>query len=176
MFRRCGHPQWLGEKGFDLKLIVVADEREGLDLGDLSSREQLCVQVRELAGCGATAFEEELRRILRGSETVSKRSVLRDGPRAHAPHVFHYIFRLAAGDGQPHQMVAASLLNRKVDGAAVRRPPWRALTVVQDGADFAAVAAVGVHHPNVSVLHGRLAVGQSASSAAKDDTLALWRP
>src|SRR5258708_37340755 len=81
-----------------------------------------------------------------------------------------------SGDGQPHQVDAAALLNREVDSAAVRRPTWRALTAVQDSADFTPIAAVGVHHPNVRILHSRLAVGQSAASAAENNSFSVRRP
>ena len=73
-------------------------------------------------------------------------------------------------------MVAAALLNSKIDSAAVRRPSRHTLAVVQDRADFAAIAAIGIHHPNVRVFHGRFAVGQPAARPAKDNALAVRRP
>ena len=113
---------------------------------------------------------------MRRCETVRQRPVLADGPTGDDTDVSHYGFRLAARNRQPHQVVTAPLLKSEVHGAAVRRPTRRTLAVVQDGADFAAVAAVGVHHPNVGVFHGRLAVGQAAAGAAIDDVLAVRGP
>src|SRR2546429_1609077 len=45
--------------------------------------------------------------------------------------VLHYVFRLAAGDRQPHQVVTAALLKSEVHGAAVRHPTRRTLAVVR---------------------------------------------
>ena len=50
------------------------------------------------------------------------------------------------------------------------------MATVENRADFAAVAAVGVHEPDVRVLHGGFAVGEPAPRAAIDDALAVWRP
>src|SRR5713226_6184775 len=73
-------------------------------------------------------------------------------------------------------MVTSTLLGREVDGAAVWGPSRHTLAVVQDGANLAPIAAVGVHHPNVRVFHRSLAVGEATASSAKDDTLPVGRP
>ena len=49
MLRCRGHSQRLGEESLDFELVVVADESERLDFGDLFSHEEFRVQVRELA-------------------------------------------------------------------------------------------------------------------------------
>src|SRR5260370_4116402 len=73
-------------------------------------------------------------------------------------------------------MNAAALLHGEVHGTAVRRPLRRALAIINYRADFATIAAVSVHHPDVRVFHGGLAVGQSAARAAINDVLAIRRP
>ena len=73
-------------------------------------------------------------------------------------------------------MVASPILHREVHRAAVGRPLRRALAIVNHRSNFAAVAAVGVHHPDVRVFHGRLTVGQAAFCAAINDVLAVRRP
>src|SRR4029077_15535440 len=138
--------------------------------------QELGVQVCELLWCGAAGSEIELRGVLGSSETVRQRSVPGYRPGAHAPGVFHHIFRRAAGNRQAYQPDAAALLNREVHGAAVRRPSWGTLAVVQDGADLLAITAVGIHDPHVTVFHGCFAVGQAAARSAKDDALSVRGP
>src|SRR5438309_2280548 len=56
---------------------------------------------------------------------------------------------------------------------SITRPMCADLAVVDGGADFAAVAAVGVHDPDVRVFHGGLEVGESAPGAEEQDLLAI---
>ena len=49
MLRCRRHSQRLGEESLDFELVVVADESERLDFGNLFSHEEFRVQVRELA-------------------------------------------------------------------------------------------------------------------------------
>src|SRR5258708_21967474 len=73
-------------------------------------------------------------------------------------------------------MNAAALLHREVHRVAVRSPLWRALAIVDHRADFAALAAVRVHDPNVRVLHGGFAIGQTSAGAAIDNVFTVRRP
>src|SRR5262249_37158396 len=90
--------------------------------------------------------------------------------------IFDGILRLTSRDRQPNEIVASPLLHREIDGVAVGGPLCRALAIVDRRTDFPAVAAVGVHDPDVGVLHGGLAVGEAAAGATKEDALAIGRP
>src|SRR5262249_35428375 len=68
------------------------------------------------------------------------------------------------------------LLQREIQGATIRGPLRRALAVVDDRSDFAPVASIGTHDPDVSVLHGSLTVGNSPPSAAIGNLLSVWGP
>ena len=73
-------------------------------------------------------------------------------------------------------MVTAALLHGEIDSAAIGCPMRRALAIVDHAADFAAIAAIGIHDPDVRVFHGGLAVGEAATRAAIDDGFSVRRP
>jgi hypothetical protein len=62
-------------------------------------------------------------------------------------------------------MITTAFLHGEIDSAAIGGPLGCALAVIKRGADFAAIAAVRVHHPDVCVFHGRFAVGKAAACA-----------
>src|SRR5208282_3999726 len=117
---------------------------------------------------------------MRSGEGVSDRAVLADRPAANATGVVDDVFGLASGlaseDGQAHEMIAAAFLHGEIDGAAIGRPLRRALAVVNNIADFAAIAAVVVHQPDVCVFLGGFAVGETAASTEIEDGLSIRRP
>src|SRR5882762_7821612 len=80
MFRCGGHAQRLSEKRFDFEFVVVAEEGEGFDFGDLFSTEELRIQVGELARCAVSGFEIELGGIPRRGKAVGQRAVLAERP------------------------------------------------------------------------------------------------
>src|SRR5262249_19545837 len=146
--------------------VIVADEDERLHFSDLLPGEKVGVQVGEFAGRGVAALPVKLGEIARGSVTVSD-GVFADRNGTYKAGLFDNIFELSAVDGQAHQIVAAAFLHGEVDGIAVGRPASGTLSVINHRANFAAIAAVGVHHPNVRIFHGGFAVGESAQGASK---------
>src|ERR1035438_7759776 len=176
MLGRSGHADGLGEKRLDVESIVVTDKSERFNLGDGLIPEKFVVELRELAGRRSAGFVVELCSIARRRETVSDRFVLADRRCSNATGVVYDVFGLSPGDGQPNKVIAAAFLHGEIDGAAVGRPLWRALTIVNRIPDFAALAAVGVHDPDVGVFHGRFPIGEATARATIDDGLAVRRP
>lgn len=60
-----GHTQRFGEKGFDFESIVVTEEGEGFDFGDLLALQNFGVEIGEFLGSAACRLEEELRSVAR---------------------------------------------------------------------------------------------------------------
>ena len=73
-------------------------------------------------------------------------------------------------------MIAAAFLHGEIDGAAIGRPLGRTLTIVNCIPDFVAIAAVGVHDPDVGIFHGGFTVGEATARATIDDGFAVRRP
>ena len=140
-------------------LLSLLTNVKGSTSRDLLSGENFRVQVGELARRAAASLDVELSHVARRRERIGERAVFAHGKSADAAGLFHHVFWRAAGDGQAHQMIASTLLNREINGAAVGRPLRRALAIVDHAANFVAIAAVSVHHPDVRVFHGRFAVG-----------------
>ena len=66
--------------------------------------------------------------------------------------------------------------NSEINPLAVGRPHGFMLAVVNGGAEFAAVASVGIDQPDVRILHGGFEIGEAALGAEVDDCLAVGRP
>jgi len=166
----------LGEKSFHVEAIVVADEGERFNLGDRLIREKFMVEIGQLAGSGRAGFVVELGGVARRGESVSHRLVLADRPGSHSADIVYQVFWLSSGDRQAHEMIIAAFLHREINRAALRRPLRRPLPIVNRAPNFAAMAAVGVHDPDMRVFHGGLAIGEAAAGAAINNEFAVRRP
>src|ERR1700689_4187316 len=84
----------------------------------------------------------------------------------------------APRDRQAHKMITATFLHGEIDGAAIGCPLRRTLAIVNDvsTADFAAIAAVAVHDPDVRVFHGGFAVGEATARAQIGNGFTVRRP
>src|SRR5258706_126380 len=167
------HAHRLGEKSFDFKFVVVAYKRKGFDLAELLSLQDLGVQVGELARSSTSGLDIEFCHIARPGEAVSERVAFANRPAAHRAGFGHDVLWFAARNRQAHQKNPAALLHREIDRVAVRSPLWRTLAIVDHRADFAALAAIRVHDPNVRVLHGGFAIGQTSAGAPDDKGVSL---
>ena len=189
------HAQRLHQKCFDLKFIVVADEGKRFDLRDLLPAEHLRVQIRDLLRAAPAALNVaniKLAQVPRARECVGNRARFRDRECANTSQAIHHHFRRWTArrmhdapfafwhsrhvgvDGLSIQMHAPAFLHGEIDRLAIRRPYRRALSIV-DRREFMPIRAVRIHHPDVSILHGRLAIGQPALGRAKSDHLPVGR-
>jgi len=111
------HAERLGQEGLHFILVVVADEREGLDFGDLLARKRLAVEVGHLLRGLTGILDIELRQVGRACKRVGNGSVLRDGPATDRSIPADYHFGVPARCRQAIEAHVPTLLDGEVDGA-----------------------------------------------------------
>src|SRR3982751_4765207 len=57
-------------------------------------------------------------------------------------------------------MRVAALLDREIQALPIRRPPRRSVSIVERLSHFMTTGSVGIHHPQMRVLHRRLRRGE----------------
>src|SRR6185437_16267196 len=109
-------------------------------------------------------------------KTVGQRAGVADGKRTRGAGAVQEGLRLAAMHRKFFEVNAAADLHGEIDCVTRRRPHWRALAIINHRGEFVAVAAIGIHQPDVRVFHSGLTVGEAALGREKRDLLAVRRP
>ena len=175
VLRRVRLAGWPRQKRFDVEPVVVAHERERLDLGERLARQHCTIEIGQRLAVGA-GHHVELRHVTRGRKRVGDAVGGSDVELAHGSTIRHHGLAGTALGRQTIEPREPALLDREEQRSPVGGPRRRPLAIVDARSRLATIVAVRVHHPHVRVFHCRLEIGDAAPGSLVGDASAIRRP